>query len=549
METIRDSFVVQAGDEPRSEATDAELAGDCVRLYFQPFADLQSGQLVGLEAWACLRQPASHGGATDGPPFMSDGEFLNACDINDSLLVAILQNTRDWKNQGLGNIRIAVSISLQQLRHPKFAEKVGAALAAAELEPGTLCLQFIENHLMEDALAVETTLGQLKALGINLVLDHFGAGVTSLSYLRRHPFDSIKIDRSLIQDLDSDPDATATTQAIVAMAHSLGLCVQAAGVATEDQCNFLLKNMCDEIQGMLFSPPLPADQITALLQKSPSLPEYLRRFNKPERTLLLVDDEANVLAALKRLLRRDGYRILQANSGQEGLELLMQNDVGVIVSDQRMPGMTGVEFLREARKLCPETVRIVLSGYTEIQSITDAINEGAIYKFFTKPWEDGIIRGHIESAFKYKEMVDENQRLHLEIQQANYKMAAVNRRLEDALQQQQQQIAGNETSLNVMRSILRWLPLAVIGLDDQDMVVFVNATAQDLFGQDRALLGESAASLMSSVIEAVNGADHKHTCNPELNGNRYKVLVHGIGADPEFRGRILILTPLAEECL
>ena len=110
------------------------------------------------------------------------------------------------------------------------------------------------------------------------------------------------------------------------------------------------------------------------------------------RTLLLVDDEENILAAMRRVLRREGYRILTAGSGQEGLELLAANPVDVIVSDQRMPNMSGVEFLRQARAMYPETVRIVLSGYTELQSITDAINEGAIYKFLTKPWEDELIR-------------------------------------------------------------------------------------------------------------------------------------------------------------
>ena len=122
------------------------------------------------------------------------------------------------------------------------------------------------------------------------------------------------------------------------------------------------------------------------------------------RTILLVDDEENILAAMRRVLRREGYRILTAGGGQEGLELLATNPVDVIISDQRMPNMSGVEFLRQAKATYPETVRIVLSGYTELQSITDAINEGAIYKFLTKPWEDELIRANIAEAFRYKEL-------------------------------------------------------------------------------------------------------------------------------------------------
>ena len=123
-----------------------------------------------------------------------------------------------------------------------------------------------------------------------------------------------------------------------------------------------------------------------------------------ERTLLLVDDEENITASLVRLLRRDGYTILRASSGQEGLDLLARHMVGVIVSDQRMPGMTGTEFLGKVKELYPDTVRIVLSGYTELNSVTDAINRGAIYKFLTKPWEDDLLRANVEEAFQRYEM-------------------------------------------------------------------------------------------------------------------------------------------------
>lgn len=92
-----------------------------------------------------------------------------------------------------------------------------------------------------------------------------------------------------------------------------------------------------------------------------------------EKNLLLVDDEENILRALTRLLRRDGYSIYTASSGPQGLELLKQHEVSVIVSDQRMPEMSGVEFLSKARDIQPNTVRIVLSGYTDINSVTDAI--------------------------------------------------------------------------------------------------------------------------------------------------------------------------------
>lgn len=140
------------------------------------------------------------------------------------------------------------------------------------------------------------------------------------------------------------------------------------------------------------------------------------------RTLLLVDDEESILSSLRRMLRRDGYQIVTATSGEEGLERLAETTIGVIISDQRMPGMTGTEFLSIVKERYPETIRMVLSGYTDINSITEAINQGAIYKFLTKPWEDDLLRGHIAEAFQRYEMKRENLRL-----------AAINQAMVDAV--------------------------------------------------------------------------------------------------------------------
>lgn len=142
-----------------------------------------------------------------------------------------------------------------------------------------------------------------------------------------------------------------------------------------------------------------------------------------KRTILLVDDEENILRSLERLLRQDGYDILKAGSGNIGLELLKQHEVGVIISDQRMPGMTGVEFLSQVKELYPRTVRIVLSGYTELKAVTDAINKGAIYKFLTKPWEDDLLRENVREAFRHHELARENERLARELQEAQDELA------------------------------------------------------------------------------------------------------------------------------
>ena len=159
-----------------------------------------------------------------------------------------------------------------------------------------------------------------------------------------------------------------------------------------------------------------------------------------ERTLLLVDDEEEVGAALERLLRRDGYRILRATSGQEGLKILAQNEVGVIISDQRMPGMDGVEFLTQVKDLYPQTIRIILSGYADLDSVTAAINLGAIYKFFVKPWDSNTLRADLVEAFWRYDMARQKEHLLQEIQSANVLLAQVNLDLAAAVEKKDSQI-------------------------------------------------------------------------------------------------------------
>ena len=122
--------------------------------------------------------------------------------------------------------------------------------------------------------------------------------------------------------------------------------------------------------------------------------------NEAFATLLLVDDEPNVLSSLKRVFRRENYHILTATSGVEALSLLAQHPVGVVLTDQRMPGMSGTELLSSIRAMHPKAIRMVLSGYTGLESLTDAINQGEIYKFITKPWKDQELIEAVREAFR-----------------------------------------------------------------------------------------------------------------------------------------------------
>ncbi|MCK5541178.1 MAG: response regulator [Desulfobacterales bacterium] len=128
-------------------------------------------------------------------------------------------------------------------------------------------------------------------------------------------------------------------------------------------------------------------------------------------TILLVDNEKSILNSLKRLLRKEEYKVITASSGKEGLEILRDNNVQVIISDQRMPGMSGTEFFSKVIEEFPDIIRIILSGYTDVDVVIDTINKGSIYKFFHKPWNDQGIILEIRQAFEHYKLVQDNARL------------------------------------------------------------------------------------------------------------------------------------------
>ncbi len=269
------------------------------------------------------------------------------------------------------------------------------------------------------------------------------------------------------------------------------------------------------------------------------------------RTLLLVDDENNILNALKRTLRRDGYTILTANSGEEGLALLAKHEVGIIISDQRMPHMVGVEFLRKVKMLYPKTLRIVLSGYTELESVTSAINEGAICKFLTKPWDDDLLRDNIREAFHCYEMKQENLRLTRELQSANDELSMLNQNLEQKVADKTREIVHSINLLQISQEILEHLPIGIIGIDEQNMIVASNRCAEAIFCQPGCLLGLMADDVLPEALLQL--LQNTYSGNfVQLDGGvvtlnegvSVHVLISSMGDISQSKGIIIVLSPL-----
>jgi CheY-like chemotaxis protein len=197
--------------------------------------------------------------------------------------------------------------------------------------------------------------------------------------------------------------------------------------------------------------------------------------------ILCVDDEPNVLNALKRLLRRENYDIMTATSGREGLEILSRGGVQLVLCDQRMPEMTGNEFLEVVRERHPEIVRITLTGYTEVDAITESINRGHIYKFFLKPWNDQQLKLEIRQALKYYELCCDIGRLNAQLREKNRELETVNTNLEALVEERTEELACRNQALELSHAVLDSIPIPVAGISYDGTIVLANLDARNFF--------------------------------------------------------------------
>ena len=191
---------------------------------------------------------------------------------------------------------------------------------------------------------------------------------------------------------------------------------------------------------------------------------------KEEKAVLCVDDESSILTALTRLLRKEPYRVFTAPGGAAGLEILDQQDVQVVITDQRMPEMTGTQFLQKVKAKKPDTIRVVLSGYAEADAIVAAINQGEVYRFVAKPWQDEALKSTIRQCFDQYELLQENLRLTEQTRLQVGQLQNLNRLLETT-------VDIRTRSLQFSQEVLDHLPVAVVGISMEQEIILTNAAA------------------------------------------------------------------------
>ncbi len=197
-------------------------------------------------------------------------------------------------------------------------------------------------------------------------------------------------------------------------------------------------------------------------------------------TVLCVDDERNIISSLKRLLRKEDFRLLTASSASEGLEILKQNEVHLVISDHRMPEMSGTDFLGIVREQYPDIVRVVLSGYTDVDAITASINKGHVYKFILKPWNDESLKLEIRQALEQYDLVQANRNLDKKVVEQNQELRLINENLESMVQARTEELKMQNQALELSRSLLQHLPLPIVGVGADGMIAVMNQEAQAL---------------------------------------------------------------------
>jgi diguanylate cyclase (GGDEF)-like protein len=233
-------------------------------VYYQPVLDINTRKIVGMEALLRWHHPEL--GLVQPAEFIPLAEDTGMIvPIGEWALRTACTQGKSWQEAGFAPLTLAVNLSARQFQQQNLSEVIARILQETGLNSHDLELELTESSIMKNAESAVRTLGELKAMGVKIAIDDFGTGYSSLGYLKRLPIDTLKIDRSFVRDITTDPDDAALVMAIITLAHNLRLKVIAEGVESEEQLSFLHLLRCDEWQGYLFSRPLPVEAFEDLL--------------------------------------------------------------------------------------------------------------------------------------------------------------------------------------------------------------------------------------------------------------------------------------------
>lgn len=372
-----------------------------LRLHYQPKVDISSGRLEGVEALVRWEHPSR--GMVPPDQFIPLAEKSGLIgSLGEWVLAEACRQQALWAETLGANAPPMVSVNVSGHQFvPGFVDVVRRTIEQTGVVAEMVCVEITESVMMTDIVTAVDIVHQLKSLGLVVSIDDFGTGYSSLSHLKRFPIDELKIDKSFVDGLGTDPDDTAIAAAIVAMAHALGLLVIAEGVETIDQLERLRHLGCEMAQGYLFSRPLPPEELAALGSVlNPSTGGApLRAQSRPTEVVLVVDDAADVRQLANVSLATSGFEVLEAASGEEGLREARRSRPACIVLDVTMAGMNGFDACRALRSdpLTLSAAIVMLTSRADGGDKVEAFSAGAD-EYMVKPFAPRELVSRVRQA-------------------------------------------------------------------------------------------------------------------------------------------------------
>jgi diguanylate cyclase (GGDEF)-like protein len=409
---------------------------DELRLFYQPKVEAKTGAVVGFEALMRWKSPElGDVGPAEFIPVAEDRGLIPK--LGTWSLREACRQQREWADAGLAIVPVAVNVSSHQFTQADLQSEVSNALRDHQIEPRHLELELTERLLLDEDSNAEQVLRDLRAIGLRIALDDFGTGYSALTYLSRFSLDVLKMDRGLLRDIDSNPSARGIASAVISMAHSLDLCVVAEGVDCEEQTQILRHLNCDQIQGFLYSPALPPDDVLRFMAKSGDAAPVIEPMSghpgaRPASEAQVQDDapvmrnpgdlEVRAEPVDADKLRRRGRVLIIDEQGDLGLAVMRLSRLGIDIhhaaraDEARLliaqeghciraiagPPNIDLRCLLDARdqlaEISGDSRRMIVIGERPTQDVQEAIREAGVDWVLWAPFNDTELRCLVKSA-------------------------------------------------------------------------------------------------------------------------------------------------------
>jgi len=333
-------------------------------LHYQPQVNLETGRVTGVEALVRWQHP-NNGLVPPGvfiPLAESNGLILP---LGEWVMVTACRQLKQWQDQGLKHIVMSINLSARQFRQASLLTDIPLLLEKTGLSPDSVEFEITESVAMDNSVENIQVLEALRAIGVELAIDDFGTGHSSLGYLKDFPITRLKLDRSFIINIETQPADAIIVSATIKLAHDLGLQVVAEGVEDEKQVEYLSRLNCDVIQGYYFSKPLPANQAEAFIREINTLSEVLCNAESSSINVLVIDDDELLCKFLVDVYTHLGHTVQFETDPVRGLARVQQapEKYGLFLVDMLMPNMSGIDLIKGIRACCQEVPIVVITAY------------------------------------------------------------------------------------------------------------------------------------------------------------------------------------------